>query len=121
MPSVAWSNWGEMRAYLDIAALHNSGAPGDHLPANVTKALRRAYFAATSFTDYNIGLVISALDKYGFTNNTVVSFWGDHGWQLGEHGEWCKHTNFEFATRAPMMAHLPGVTDSGIITEHYTE
>jgi len=41
-------------------------------------------------------------------NNTVISFWGDHGWQLGEHGEWCKHTNFDLATNAPMMIHIPG-------------
>merc|ERR1712070_20465 len=39
----------------------------------------------------------------------------------GEHGEWCKHTNFEFATRAPMMVHVPGMTDAGIHTEHYSE
>jgi iduronate 2-sulfatase len=39
----------------------------------------------------------------------------------GEHGEWCKHTNFEFATRAPMMIHVPGLTDGGIVTRHYSE
>jgi iduronate 2-sulfatase len=42
-------------------------------------------------------------------------------WQLGEHGMWCKHTNFEFAARAPMVIHVPGLTDGGIITSHYTE
>ena len=45
----------------------------------------------------------------------------DHGWQLGEHGEWCKHTNFEYAARAPMMVHVPGLTDSGVVTEQFTE
>jgi iduronate 2-sulfatase len=39
----------------------------------------------------------------------------------GEHGEWCKHTNFEYATRAPMMIHVPGLTDAGIVTTHYSE
>jgi iduronate 2-sulfatase len=81
MPPVAWSSWGELRAYLDIAALGNSGQPGDHLPANVTKALRRAYYAAVTWTDYNVGRVLAALDMYGYTNNTVVTFWGDHGWR----------------------------------------
>merc|ERR1712139_111355 len=57
----------------------------------------------------------------GEADNTVISFWGDHGYQLGEHGEWCKHTNFEFATRAPMMVHVPGLTDKGIVTEHFSE
>jgi len=50
-----------------------------------------------------------------------VSFWGDHGWQLGEHGEWAKHTNFEIATHAPMMVHVPGLTDKGIRTDKLTE
>jgi len=121
MPSVAWSNWGELRAYRDIAALGNSGLPGDHLPANVTKALRRAYYAAVSFTDANIGKVLDALEENGFENDTVITFWGDHGWQLGEHGEWCKHTNFDLATNAPMFIRIPGLTDSGIVTSVPTE
>jgi len=121
MPTVAWSNWGEMRAYLDIAALGNSGKPGDHLPANVTKSLRRAYYASVSFTDANIGRVLAALDENGFSNNTVISFWGDHGWQLGEHGEWCKHTNFDLATNAPMFVHVPGKTDAGVVSSTPTE
>ena len=89
MPTVAWSNWGELRQYLDIAPLNNSGVPGDTLPPAVTKSLRRAYYASVSFTDHNVGLVLDALEKEGYAENTVVSFWGDHGWQLGEHGEWC--------------------------------
>ena len=76
---------------------------------------------APSQTDFMLGKVLAALDASGFANNTVVSIWGDHGWQLGEHGEWCKHTNFEYAARAPMMVHVPGLTDGGIKTEHYSE
>jgi iduronate 2-sulfatase len=121
MPKVAWSSWGELRAYLDIAALDNTGAPGDHLPANVTKALRRAYYASVSWTDYNVGRVVQALEDNGFLDNTIISFWGDHGWQLGEHGEWCKHTNFDLATNAPMFLHIPGQTDHGIVTSTPTE
>ena len=56
-----------------------------------------------------------------FAENTIISFLGDHGWQLGEHGEWSKHTNFELATHAPMMVHIPGLTDKGIVTEKLTE
>ena len=44
-----------------------------------------------------------------------------YDFQIGEHGEWCKHTNFEIATHAPMMIHVPGVTDSGVVTEQLTE
>ena len=54
-------------------------------------------------------------------DSTIVSLLGDHGWQLGEHGEWCKHTNFELATHTPMMVHIPGQTDQGVTTEKLTE
>ena len=65
--------------------------------------------------------IFKELDTLGLTNNTIVSLWGDHGWQLGEHGEWTKHTNFELSTHAPMMIHIPGLTDKGIVTEKLTE
>jgi len=45
--------------------------------------------------DDELGRVLRALDETGFASNTAVSFFGDHGWQLGELGEWCKHTNFD--------------------------
>ena len=44
-----------------------------------------------------------------------------NAWFAGEHGEWCKHTNFELATHAPMMVHIPGKTDNGVVTEQLTE
>eukprot|EP01062_Namystynia_karyoxenos_P026725 TRINITY_DN2067_c0_g6_i1.p2 TRINITY_DN2067_c0_g6~~TRINITY_DN2067_c0_g6_i1.p2 ORF type:complete len:539 (+),score=189.91 TRINITY_DN2067_c0_g6_i1:99-1715(+) len=120
MPAVAWSTYGELRAYADQAALHASGNPGTVLPADDVLALRRAYYSAVSATDHYLGVVLDALDASPYAKNTIVSIWGDHGWQLGEHGEWCKHTNFEFAARAPMMVSVPGLTDKGIVTEHYT-
>ena len=121
MPRVAWSSWGELRKYKDIASLHSSGLPGQTLPQAVTRDLRRAYYAAVSFTDHNLGLVLAALEVHGYANNTIISFWGDHGWQLGEHGEWCKHTNFDLATNAPMFVRIPGRTDSGVSTSTPTE
>lgn len=121
MPSIAWSAYGELRAYKDQAALHASGQPGTVLPANDVLELRRAYYASVSQTDAMLGRVMDALESSGEADNTVIAFWGDHGWQLGEHGEWCKHTNFEFAARAPMMVRVPGLTDKGIVTDHYSE
>ena len=83
--------------------------------------MRRAYYAGVSYIDDLVGQVVSELDRLGLRNNTIISFWGDHGWQLGEHGEWAKHTNFELATHAPMMVHVPGLTDKGIKTTALTE
>lgn len=121
MPEVAWSSYGELRNYADQHKLNASGAINTTLPADDVRNLRRAYYSAISWTDSLIGVVMKELQNLGFDNNTVVSFWGDHGWQLGEHGEWCKHTNFELATHAPMMVHIPGMTDNGIVTEQLTE
>jgi len=61
------------------------------------------------------------MSELNLASNTVVLFTGDHGWQLGEHGEWCKHTNFELATRAPLMLSIPGLTDRGWETDSLVE
>ena len=121
MPEVAWYKYGGLRHYKDIKASHASGDINTTLPNDVVLYLRRAYYSALSYTDYELGRVISELESLGLANNTIISFWGDHGWQLGEHGEWCKQTNFELATHAPMMIHVPGLTDQGKVTEQLTE
>ena len=121
MPDIAWSNYGELRSYPDIAALNPSGKPNTTLPDDVVLALRRAYYAAISYTDDQIGRVLGELDRLGLRENTIISFWGDHGWQLGEHGSWCKHTNWDLSTHAPMMISAPRFTDNGIQTQKLTE
>ncbi|XP_053400575.1 iduronate 2-sulfatase-like [Mercenaria mercenaria] len=122
MPNIAWSKYNEIREqYADIAALKASGNINTTLPDNITLDLRRAYYSAVTWVDSLVGEVIAELDRLGLSNNTVVSFVGDHGYQLGEHGEWCKHTNFEIATHAPMMIRIPGMTDHGITTTQLTE
>lgn len=123
MPEVAWINYEteELAAYKDQRALNCSGKINTTLPNNDVLALRRGYYAALTWTDHLVGTVLNHLKDLGFDNNTIVSFWGDHGWQLGEHGEWCKHTNFEVATHAPMMVRVPGLTDEGDVTESLTE
>ena len=121
MPSIAWWNYFDLRDYHDIGSLRKGGEINSTLPDSNVIDLRRAYYSALSFTDSLIGEVMAALDELGLSNNTIVSFWGDHGWQLGEHGEWEKETNFEIATHAPMMVRIPGLTDNGIVTESLTE
>lgn len=123
MPEVAWINYEteELNAYKDQRALNCSGKINSTLPDDDVLALRRGYYSALSWTDHLIGVVMTQLRGLGFENDTIVSFWGDHGWQLGEHGEWCKHTNFEVATHAPMMVRVPGLTDNGVVTEGLTE
>ena len=61
-----------------------------------------------SHVDREIGRVVARLEQLGLAENTVVAVWGDHGWQLGEHAEWSKHTNFEIAARVPLLVSVPG-------------
>ena len=121
MPKIAWVNYSELSHYKDIALLNASRKINTTLPDAVVRNLRRAYYSALTWTDLQVGRVMTELERLGLENDTVVSFLGDHGWQLGEHGEWCKHTNFEIATHAPMMIRVPGLTDNGVVTDHLTE
>ena len=65
--------------------------------------------------------VLDALESTGLYASTAVVFWGDHGYQLGEHGEWCKVTNFELATRVPLILSLPGQQHPGAVSTALVE
>ncbi|MBX7211673.1 MAG: sulfatase-like hydrolase/transferase [Verrucomicrobiaceae bacterium] len=95
--------------------LHNYiGVPkGNPIPAEFARTLRHGYYAAISFTDTQIGRVLDALEKEGLAENTIIVLWGDHGWQLGEHGLWEKHTNFEIAAHAPLIISVPQQKSAG--------
>jgi iduronate 2-sulfatase len=58
------------------------------------RTLIHGYYAATSYMDAQLGKVIAALRANGLADNTIIVLWGDHGWHLGDHGMWCKHTNY---------------------------
>ena len=121
MPPIAWTNYQELREYSDIKALHATGNVNSTLPDKNVLELRRAYYSAVTWMDSQVGRILNELDMLNLSDNTIISFFGDHGWQLGEHGEWCKHTNFDIATHAPMMIRIPGMTNSGMTTEKLTE
>eukprot|EP00928_Gymnodinium_smaydae_P048650 TRINITY_DN32549_c0_g1_i1.p1 TRINITY_DN32549_c0_g1~~TRINITY_DN32549_c0_g1_i1.p1 ORF type:complete len:450 (+),score=34.40 TRINITY_DN32549_c0_g1_i1:145-1494(+) len=77
-----------------------------------SRLFRRAYYAAVAYTDYNIGMVLDTLERLGFSDNTAVLVFGDHGWQLGEHDTWAKMTNFELAVRTPTIIRAPWLKSS---------
>ena len=121
MPSIAWTTYRELRMFGDIAQLGLSGDINTTIPSNVTLDLRRAYYSAVSYIDSLVGTLLAELDHLGLAQSTIISFVGDHGWHLGENGEWTKHTNFEQATHAPMMIRIPGLTDHGIVSDQLVE
>jgi arylsulfatase A-like enzyme len=75
---------------------------------DMARTLIRGYYACVSYTDAQIGKLLTALDELDLRKNTIVILWGDHGWQLGEHSLWCKHSNFDIAMRVPMIISAPG-------------
>ena len=69
--------------------------------------LKHAYLACVSYVDAQIGKMISALEKEGLRENTIIIVWSDHGWHLGDMGIWGKATNYEIATRVPLLIWTP--------------
>ena len=101
-PDFAPTTWGELRQYKDMPET------GPVTPEQA-RHLIHGYYAATSYMDAQLGKVLDALDANGFAENTIILLWGDHGWHLGDHGMWCKHSNYEQAARIPVIVAAPGI------------
>ncbi len=113
-PPIALHNWGELRAYDGIPA---QGPVSDEQ----ARELIHGYYACTSFVDAQIGRVLDELEALKLRDSTVVVLWGDHGWNLGEHGLWCKHCNYETSTHSPMVMSMAGQRAPGRRTDALTE
>jgi arylsulfatase A-like enzyme len=110
-PLIAYHQSGELRNYLDIPEF--ATLPADSLRIGLKlekqKELIHGYYAAISYMDAQVGILLNTLESLGTLENTVIVLWGDHGWHLGDHDLWHKHTNFEEATRAPLLIAGPGI------------
>ena len=100
-PDRAMHNWGELRNYYCVP---KEGPVSEEM----NRTLVHGYYACVSYVDAQIGLVLDELDRLGLADNTVVVLWGDHGWNLGEHGLWAKHCNFDTSLHSPMIVRAPG-------------
>jgi arylsulfatase A-like enzyme len=95
-------NFGELRNYAGIPK-------GQELfDESLSRDLKHGYYACVSYIDAQIGKLLEALQESGLEGNTIVILWGDHGWKLGEHGMWCKHTQFELDSHVPLLLKVPG-------------
>ena len=113
-PPFALTNWGELRQYVGIP---KTGPVSDDL----ARKLIHGYYACVSYTDAQIGKLLAALDRLGLRDNTIVILWGDHGWKLCEYNSWCKHTNFELDTNAPLIISVPWQRNKGRKTKALVE
>lgn len=105
-PGVALRKNGELSSYRGTGDANN-------LTEEEQIHLLHGYYAASSYTDAQVGRLLDTLDRLGLAEDTIVVLWGDHGWHLGDHGLWAKLTNFEQANRIPFIIAAPGVTTPG--------
>lgn len=113
-PDVAMHNSNELRGYTDIP---DEGP----IPVEKMKELRHGYYTTVSFVDALIGRILETLDDLGLRENTIIVFWSDHGFHLGELEMWGKSTTYEMSAHAPLMISVPGMTDAGAKTNALVE
>jgi iduronate 2-sulfatase len=97
------------------------GIPDGSLPDDVARKLKHGYFSAISYMDAQLGKVMAELDRLDLRKNTIVILWGDHGWKLGEHDAWAKHTNTENDTNVPLIISVPGMKNTNAHTSALVE
>ncbi len=100
---------------------HYTSWTGHDLTEEEARKAIAAYYACTTFMDAQVGLLLAALEENGLAENTMVIFWGDNGWHIGEHWRWAKVTLFEESCRSPLLMRLPGVIPAGSATRRMVE
>lgn len=105
-PEVAFHNWQEFRGYNDIPK-------EGRLSSEKEQILWHAYFACISYIDAQLGKVMATLNRLDMRKNTIIVFWGDNGYHLGEQDTWGKSTNFELDARVPLIISAPGMKGNG--------
>jgi iduronate 2-sulfatase len=108
-------------AFHDSREILGTGANRVELKPGDAAEMRHGYFANISYFDAQLGKVLDALERSGVAGKTIVVFAGDHGYHLGEHGQWAKTSNFELDARVPLMISTPGMSAAGRKTASLVE
>ena len=96
-------DFGELRNYYGMPKTRP-----DRVGPDTTLILRQGYFACVTYVDALIGKLLDELEALELDANTIVILWGDHGYKLGDYGNWCKWTNMDIDTRVPLIIKVPG-------------
>ncbi len=109
----------------DIPAAHKAIRPqlwnNMKMDADLIRQARRGYYASTSFMDEQLGRVLDGMERMGLMENTIIVFWGDHGWSLGEHTHWQKMNLMEESTHVPLIIRVPGKKGNGKVCRSLVE
>jgi uncharacterized sulfatase len=97
----------EFRSNLDLFADRT-------FSVNEAREALRAYYACSTYMDEQVGRVLDKLRAVGQEDNTIIMFWGDHGWHLSEKGMWAKGTLFEASARGPLIISRPGASQDSV-------
>jgi len=109
-----WAPDGDREDIPTAAFAHNCPVPHYGLERPVLRKALRAYYACVSFVDAQVGRLVQALEELELADETIVVFWSDHGYHLGEHGGvWQKRTLFEQSARSPLIIRVPGAAGNG--------
>jgi iduronate 2-sulfatase len=93
----------------------------EQIPEETARLLKHGYYASVSYVDACLGRLMDSLKEQGLDKNTIVVVMGDHGWKLGEHGSWCKQTNYNIDTQVPLFVRTPEMTNAGEATSQLAE
>jgi len=105
-PPEAHHDWGELRNYGHRGQMPEKGTK-ELVPDDLARQLIHGYYAATSYSDALVGNILAQLDALDLAENTIVVLWGDHGWSLGEHTQWAKHSSFNVVNQVPLIVRTP--------------
>lgn len=114
MPPIALMEYSALRSYPDVP-------DRGRIPEAQIRRAVHGYYAATTFMDHCAGRVLDELERLGLYQNTIIVFFGDHGFHLGEQDYWGKTTNFEVSARAPLIVYVPGMRSAGRSTRALVE
>ena len=118
-PLMAMNSAYELTACYDLEYVKHPSV--FRLEEETARLLKHGYYACVSHVDACFGKLMGGLEELGLDKNTIVVLWGDHGWKLGEHGSWCKQTNYNIDTRVPLFIRTPEMANRGVRTDQLTE
>lgn len=105
----------------DVTSLAFTVDPPNYGEPEEMKKMKMCYLASVSFLDSQVGRLLQSLEDHKLLDNTIIVFFSDHGFHLGEHGQWHKFTLFEQSARVPLLIRVPGVTRPGSVCTESVE